>query len=151
MSKRFLSVALFSLVLGMASPTRAEEAAKTPLAPSAECPHMKAMREAQEQGKEGGGCPHMKDGKPCDCPHHQAGKDSKEGGGCPHMKDGKEGGACPHMKDGKSCDCPNHKAASAPKSAKPDKPAKQPAKADKAAGKKAATASSATEAKGSKE
>lgn len=109
MSKRFLFVALFSLFFSLAGHVAAEEAAKAPTPPSGECPHMKAMREAQEQGK-GGECPHMKDGKPCDCPHH--------------------------------------KAASAPK---PEKPAKQAAKANKPAGKKDAKASTETEAKGSKD
>jgi hypothetical protein len=157
MSKRFLFVALFTLVFGLAGAVRADEAAKTPVPPSGECPHMKAMREAQEQGT-GGECPHMKDGKPCDCPNHKAGKDDKDGqdgkdgkagGGCPHMQGGKEAGPCPHMKDGKPCDCPNHKAAGAPTG--DNKPGKQPAKADKAAGKKGAKAASAAEAKGAKE
>ncbi len=134
MSKRFLIVALFTLVFGLAGAARSDEAAKTPAPSGGECPHMKAMREAQEQGK-GGECPHMKDGKPCDCPHHQA------------MKDGKEGGGCPHMKDGKPCDCPNHKAASAPNG---DKAGKQAAKANKTASKKA-KASSEAEAKGAKQ
>jgi hypothetical protein len=162
MSKRFLFIALVTFIVGLGGAVRADEAAKAPAPSGGECPHMKAMREAQEQGKEVSGCPHMKDGKPCDCPNHQAAKDGKdgkegggcphmkdgkEGGGCPHMKDGKEGGACPHMKDGKPCDCPNHQAASAPKG---DKPGKQP-KADKAASKKGAKASSAAETKGSKE
>lgn len=158
MSKPSLLVAVFSFVLGLAGTVRAEEAAKTSTAPVAECPHMKAMREAQEQGK-GGGCPHMKDGKPCDCPHHQGMKDGKEGGGCPHMKDGKpcdcphgkgmkddKPCTCPHMKDVKPCDCPHHEAA-APQG---DKPGKQPAKMGKA-GKKGVKAPPETEAKPSKE
>jgi hypothetical protein len=112
MSKQFLLVALCTLVLGLAGAVRADEAAKAPTPPGGECPHMKAMREAQEQGK---------------------------------------GGECPHSKDGKPCDCPNHKAAGAPNSDKPNKPGKQPAKADKVGSKKGAKAPSATEAKGSKD
>jgi hypothetical protein len=135
MSKPSLLVAVFSFVLGLAGTIRAEEAAKTSTAPAAECPHMKAMREAQEQGK-GGECPHMKDGKPCDCPHHKG------------MTEGKEGGGCPHMKDGKPCDCPHCKAAAASQG---DKPGKQPAKMNKPAGKKGAKASPEAEAKGAKE
>jgi hypothetical protein len=143
MSKRSLSVAVFAFVLGLAGTVLAEEPAKAPAAPAAECPHMKAMREAQEQGKAGaqepgkaGGCPHMKDGKPCDCPC------------CKGMKDSKDGAACPHMKDGKPCDCPHHKAA---EGAKEDKPGKQPAKAMKSAGKKGAKAAPEGEAKPAKE
>lgn len=78
MFKRSLFVAVFSLVLGLAGSVRAEEAAKAPAAPAGECPHMKAMHEAQAQGK-GGECPHMKDGKPCDCPRCKAAMAAKAG------------------------------------------------------------------------
>ncbi len=131
MSKQFLLITLFSLVLGLAGTVRAEEAASTPTPPAAECPHMKAMKE----GKAGGECPHMKDGKPCDCPH------------CKGLKEGKEGGGCPHMKDGKPCDCPHGKAELAPKG---DKPGKQAAKESKP-GKKGSKAASDAEPKAAKE
>jgi len=92
----FLSAAVFSFVLGVSGLSSAEEeAAKSPPAASAECPHMK-----KGEGGEKKECPHMKAGD-CPCQHEGSTKDCAKD--CPH----KAKGDCPCAKGSQApADCP---------------------------------------------